>query len=151
MEATQKQLVVELEQQVRATPQKVWNILSSREGMQSWLGPVSWEPQTGGRVLFDVSHDGTRWLMFGEVLAMVENEALAFSWQEFDTGTLIAWPAATRICITITPQDSGCLVRLNHSGFEGLADPAGEHASYVEGWTSRDVMAKLARLCEEQS
>lgn len=149
METMKQPLAVEMERRINARPEKVWTILSSKSGMQSWLGPVSWEAQPGGRVLFDVTHDGTRWLMFGEVLAMVENETLAFSWQEFDTGTLIAWPAPTRVCITIAPLDGGCLVSLNHSGFEGLVDPAGEHASYVTGWTSRDVMATLATLCEE--
>ena len=151
MEATENQLAVQLEKQIRASAAKVWSVISTKAGMQSWLGPVSWDAQPGGRVLFDVTHDGTRWLMFGEILAMEENKELAFSWQEFDTGTLSAWLHPTRIRITLEEQAGGCLVQLRHSGFEKLADPAGEYASYVTGWTSRDVLSALAKLCEEQA
>ena len=151
MEVTPQMLVVELERHIKASPERIWSQISTKEGMQAWLGPVSWDARPGGRVLFDVTHDGTRWLMFGEILSMEEHSTLAFSWQEFDTGSLQAWPRPTRVCITIRAESGGCLVQLNHSGFEGLADPTGEHAAYVTGWTSRDVLAGLAELCEESA
>ena len=143
-------LEVRLEQHIPAPVKKVWRIVSTTEGMQQWLGPKTYEPEVGGRVLFDVRHDGTRWLMFGSVQELVEPTRISFTWQEFDTGTLNCWPAPTLVTISLAEQDGGCLVRLEHSGFDALPNAAAECASYQQGWTSRNVLELLAQLAARQ-
>lgn len=149
MDTMQQGMSVELERHVMAAPQKVWAVISTEEGMKRWLGPQNFEARLGGRVLFDVTHDGTRWLMFGEVLELVEDRQLSFSWQEFDTGTLQAWPQPTTVSVSLHEQAGGCLVKLRHSGFEKLPNAAEELQGYQTGWTSRDVLAGLATLVEQ--
>ncbi|MEZ5336795.1 MAG: SRPBCC domain-containing protein [bacterium] len=149
MDSSRQAMAVELERMIKAPASRIWGIISSEDGMRSWLGPRTFEAQPGGRVLFDVTHDGTRWLMFGNVLELMPLQRIRFSWQEFDTGTLQAWPEPTVISISLTEQESGCMVRLSHSGFEKLPDAARELEGYVTGWTSRDVLAGLAALAEQ--
>lgn len=143
-------LEVRLEQLIPAPVEKVWKIVSTTEGMQKWLGPKTWEPQVGGRVLFDVSHDGTRWLMFGSVQELAEHDRVSFTWQEFDTATLACWPAPTLVTLTLEARDGGCLVRLLHSGFDALPNAEAEHAGYQQGWTSRNVLELLAQQAMQE-
>ncbi len=149
MEMKQEAMSVELERLIMAAPERVWSIISSEAGMKSWLGPQNFEAREGGRVLFDVTHDGTRWLMFGNITALVENAHISFTWQEFDTSTLVAWPHPTTVTVRLSAADGGCRVQLSHSGFEQLPNAAEELQGYVTGWTSRDVLAGLAQLVEQ--
>ncbi|MCB1188280.1 SRPBCC domain-containing protein [bacterium] len=149
MESSMQEMTVELERMVMAPASRVWSILSTEDGMKSWLGPKNFEAREGGRVLFDVTHDGTRWLMFGNVLELSENRRIRFSWQEFDTGTLLAWPHPTIVTVTLEEREGGCNIQLRHSGFEKLPNAAAELEGYVTGWTSRDVLAGLAALVEQ--
>ena len=142
-------LEVRLERRIAASAGKVWQIISTTEGMNRWLGTRTFEAKAGGRVLLDVLHDGTRWLMFGCVRELVNMQRVSFSWQEFNTATLSCWPEPTLVTITIEEQGDGCLVQLVHSGFEALPDSIAEHEGYRQGWTSRDVLADLASKAEQ--
>jgi uncharacterized protein YndB with AHSA1/START domain len=110
-------LCVRLERLIHADPKRVWRTVSSVDGMGRWLGPKTFEPQAGGRVLFDVQHGDTRWLMFGTVERFEPVRALSFTWQEIDTARLTIWPFPTLVTISLVPQDAGTLVVLEHSGF----------------------------------
>ena len=139
-------LRVELERSIAAPAQSIWNLISTSEGMTSWLGSRTFEPWEGGRVLFDVQHDGQRWLMFGKVTEFAATRRLSFSWQEFDCGTLKVWPAPTIVSITLAEEGAATICRLSHTGFAALPNAAHEHSQYVSGWQSRDVLEKLEKL-----
>lgn len=142
-------LEVRLEKRIEAPASKVWKIVSCPEGMGRWLGTKTFEPKVGGRVLFDVLHDGTRWLMFGSVQEMSENRSISFTWQEFDTSTLKCWQVPTLVTLTIDEQDGGCTVRFVHSGFDALPEAKSERDDYEQGWIMRDVLSDLAEMTEQ--
>jgi uncharacterized protein YndB with AHSA1/START domain len=141
-------LVVRLEL-IKASPEKVWDKVSSEAGLREWLGPKTYEPRLGGRILFDVQHGETRWVMWGTVQSFEPARELSFTWQEFDTAKLLAWPAATIVRISLSPQDGGTLVQLEHSGFEKLPDGGEQFKGYSEGWASLNDLDALAQMCEE--
>jgi uncharacterized protein YndB with AHSA1/START domain len=147
-------LMVRLRRLILASPERVWQIISSSEGMQDWLGPRTFEPQLGGRVLFDVLHgqrpDGApqRWLMFGNIVVWELQHELAFTWQELDVAGLTVWPAPTVVSIAIEPANGSTLVTLSHGGFERLPDGLAQFEGYRQGWSSLNDLEALARMCE---
>jgi uncharacterized protein YndB with AHSA1/START domain len=148
-------LLVRLERIIRATPDCVWQEVSSPAGLGAWLGPKTYEPQIGGRILFDVLHgtrpDGAqqRWLMFGSVTVFEPEAELAFTWQEFNVPELTAWPAPTTVSIQLAAVEGGATrVTLTHSGFDRLPKAAEEYAGYAAGWASLNDLEQLAAVCE---
>ena len=142
------EMKVRLERHIKAPASRVWGIISSLEGMQQWLGPKTYEPHPGGRILFDVQHGDKRWIMFGRIERFEPDIALAFGWHEVDTGALTMWPAQTLVTIALAPRDGGTLVTLTHSGFEALPDGSEQRDGYQEGWDSLNDLDALARMCE---
>ena len=143
-------LVVRLKREIRATPECVWEVIGTFEGLLKWLAVRTFEPRIGGRTLFDAEHEGKRWLMFGTVATFDAARELAFTWREVDTQKLTVWPADTLVRVVLTPQENGTLVELIHSGFEALSDAQEQYAGYSDGWASLNDLEELARMCEAQ-
>ncbi len=141
--------IVRLQRLIRASPERVWEQISSEAGLKAWLGPKTYEPKAGGRILFDVQHGETRWVMWGTVQRFEPGQELSFTWQEFNTGTLQAWPAATLVSVQLEQQEGGTLVTLEHSGFEALPNADEEFKGYSEGWASLNDLEELAKMCEQ--
>ncbi|MCC7477398.1 SRPBCC domain-containing protein [bacterium] len=142
-------LVVRLQRLIRAGAERVWEQISSEAGMKAWLGPRTWEARAGGRVLFDVQHGETRWVMWGRVQSFEPGRELSFTWQEFNTEALTAWPQPTLVKVSLEPRDGGTLVTLEHSGFEALPNAKEEYQGYSQGWASLNDLDELARMCEQ--
>ena len=149
MSAKQK-MAVHQEILINAPQEKVWNTVASVEGIKQWLGPSTYEPRQGSKIDFNVSHDGGKYYMFGEVVTFNPPTELAFTWTEQTIGGE-TWPASTLVTITLTPEHDGTRVRLVHSGFENLpADIAEEQfKGYEQGWAIRHVMEGLKELAEQ--
>lgn len=141
-------LEVKLEQEISSGADRIWPYLASFDGMRKWLGPVTFDPVPGGRVLFDVKHDNQRWLMFGEIQELQEPSKICFTWQEFNTVSLECWPVPTLVTIAVEPLGSSCRVSLVHSGFEQLPDSRYNYEQYQEGWTARNVLEHLGGMVE---
>jgi len=151
MTTTQK-LAVELEIEIHVPVEKAWAFLASEEGMKSWLGPKTYQPELGGEVLFDVSYETTKYHMIGEIVAFNPPHRLAFTWLQDEVGGE-RWPVATTVTLTLEPTQNGTLVKLVHSGFEKLPERyrESEFQSYVEGWAVRNVMTALKETLEEKT
>lgn len=136
-------LMVTQEEFIQAAPEKVWQVMTSAEGIRQWLGPSLYEPRQGAPITFDVRHDGKQYRMFGEVVTFDPPRELAFTWTEQEIGDE-PWPVLT---LTLTPEGSGTRVRLVHSGFERLPANIAQAQvdSYVAGWA---VLVELKTLVE---
>jgi len=141
-------LVVELTRKINAPPARVWDVVSSVDGLREWLGPKTYEPREGGRILFDVLHNDQRWVMFGNITAWQPSERLAFTWQEFDINKLACWPHPTVVSIDLTADGDGTMVSLSHRGFDKLPDAEEQYKGYRQGWESLNDLEKLATMCE---
>jgi uncharacterized protein YndB with AHSA1/START domain len=145
---TEQALVVELQRQIAASPEHVWQFAA--EGIKEWLGPQIFEPEIGGRMLIDVLMGAERWIMYGNVTAWDAPRELAFTWNEVDVRKRIVPVADTLLTIMLEPRDGGTLVTLRHSGFEALPDAEVQYRNYKEGWESLNDLEKLAEMCEAQ-
>lgn len=118
----------------RAAPEVVWEAISTPAGYAGWLGdiatfPAGFVPQASGRIAWT-----------GEIVLAVEvhevdqMHRVSFSWAE---GFMSA--AATRVTLTIRPDDLGTQIHLEESGFTFPAeDPEAvlrSLRSLAQGWT----------------
>lgn len=134
---------------ISASPASVWDILASVDGIKKWLGPHTYEPRQGSKIDFNVTHDGGKYYMFGEVVTFNPPHELAFTWTEQPVGGE-PWPTSTLVSVTLTPEQDGTRVRLIHSGFENLpADIAeAQFKSYERGWGMYNGLDDLKALVE---
>jgi len=147
--STSEKMAVRHEIHINATPDKVWGIMASVEGIKKWLGPATYEPRKGSKIDFNVTHEGGKFYMFGEVMTFDPPRELAFTWTAQPVGGE-AWPASTLVTLTLTPDGDGTRVRLTHSGFENLpADIAeDQYKGYVQGWQMYNGLPELKAMVE---
>ena len=149
--ATTEKMFVQQEEFINATPAQVWDMLAGADGIKQWLGPSTYEPRVGGPITFDVSHDGGKYHMFGQVVTFDPPHTLAFTWTEQEIGK-DAWPVATLVTLTLNAENDGTRVRLVHSGFEHLPSEIAQaqFESYTQGWAVRPVLEGLKSLIESK-
>ena len=147
--SAKEKMIVRQEIHINAAPDKVWAVMTSVEGIKKWLGPATYEPRKGSKIDFNVTHEGGKYYMFGEVMTFDPPRELAFTWTEQPVGGE-AWPAATLVTIQLTPEAGGTRVSLIHSGFENLpADIAEDQfKSYGRGWAMSNGLADLKAMVE---
>ncbi len=132
-------------------PETIWKTLTTGELIGRWLMmPTGFEPVQGNRFTFQTTPAGA-WdgVIHCEVLEVVPNERLAFSWQGGHEGnvgygsrldTVVTW--------SLSRLKSGTRLRLVHSGFIAPKnDSAYHHMS--EGW--KEVVQRVGTLSGEQN
>jgi uncharacterized protein YndB with AHSA1/START domain len=103
--------VVEHEVLIEASPETVFQYFTDPSRMVEWMGEeATLDPRPGGicRIVLGPSP------MVGSYVEVVPYERVVFSWgwneKFFDMG-----PGASRVEVTLTPEDEGTRVRLRHS------------------------------------
>jgi uncharacterized protein YndB with AHSA1/START domain len=118
---------IELEIDLPATPEKVWQAIATGPGISSWFVPTEVEERKGGKVVF---HLGPEMDSSGHVTAWEPPYRFAYEepgWSDK------APPLATEIIIEA--RDGGlCRMRLVHSLFTDSDDWDGELESMEAGW-----------------
>jgi uncharacterized protein YndB with AHSA1/START domain len=114
----------------------VWQALTARPHIARWWGEhVRLEPRLGGRFVerqSDLGRDGVRpTVTTGSIIAWDPPNELAMSWSDDN------WTAATELRITLADVDEGCLIVLDHSGWERLPEKrrAALIEAHADGWT----------------
>lgn len=118
----------------RAEPAAVWTAISQPAHLAGWLGdiatfPAGIKPGATGRIAWTGEI-----VLAVEVLAVEPGQRLEFAWAEGFMSD-----AASRVAITLKPDELGTLIHLEESGF---AFPEGDDAqvlralrSLAQGWT----------------
>ncbi|MEQ1786314.1 MAG: SRPBCC domain-containing protein [Acidimicrobiales bacterium] len=112
---------------IDASPETIFPLLTTVEGHLKWEGTeVEIDARPGGiyRVLVAGQFTG-----LGEFVEVVPNERVVFTFGWEMEGNPIT-PGSTRVAITLVPEGSKTLVRLEHSG---LPD-ANAVVQHTEGW-----------------
>jgi uncharacterized protein YndB with AHSA1/START domain len=112
-------------------PEKIWRALTQSTLIEEWLMRNDFEPVTGRKFTFRAD-PSPHWngVTEGEVLAVEPNRRLSYSWNasgsEAQNGlkTIVTW--------TLTPTDSGTLLRMEQSGFRAQDERNYQGANY--GW-----------------
>ena len=109
---------------IAARPEFVYEFLTKPEKMTSWMGiEADVEAKKGGIYRVNVTGED---IASGEFVEVTPHQRLIYSWG-WEGGDLP--PGSSTVEITLTPQNDGTLLRLNHSGL-----PADSVAAHGEGW-----------------
>ena len=106
-----------VERMMRHSPEKIWRALTDREAMGRWLMPNDFRPTLGHRFNFRSAPIPDVWngVTDCEVIEIDPPRKLAYTWnasgEEAVNGlkTVVTW--------TLTPVETGTLVRMEQSGF----------------------------------
>ncbi len=97
-------------------PEKVWKAITNPKALSAWLMETDFQPYVGHQFTFrTASSIGFDGVVHCEVLLVDEPKKLAYTWQggPMKKPTVVTW--------TLTPVAEGTKVKLEHTGFEGLA------------------------------
>jgi uncharacterized protein YndB with AHSA1/START domain len=126
---------------IPAPPSAVWRLLSTPDGLRSWLSPeLDIDLQLGGAYRMP-GGDGESTIS-GVVLELVPEGRLVLSWLEEDAG----WVHPGRLVVTLEPIPSGTRVGLIHDGFAGIGTAGwrGTMEAYERGADKHQVLNRLA-------
>ncbi len=143
-------LQINFQVDIEASPEQVWAILASKEGMSQWFSRnLIFEFEEGGEFRMEVTMDEGHWIFYGEVRRIIPNEELAFTWTQQEVGGE-AWPVSTLVRFQLTKIEGGTRVDLVHSGFEALdkAIAQGEYEDHIQGWQASAPLDDLKKVVE---
>jgi uncharacterized protein YndB with AHSA1/START domain len=120
---------VTIEQPIKASPARVWERISTPEGIARWWAPGNIAAVLGHEFTLDMGAWGN---VACRVIDLVPGEKLAYTFADFE----LHW--------TILPEADGCILRLDHKGFD-LSKPQHRHAfeNMGPGWRTT-VLPRLA-------
>jgi uncharacterized protein YndB with AHSA1/START domain len=134
--ATPRTLVIERE--MPHPPEKIWRALTEGQLLEQWLMKNDFRPVVGHRFSFR-ANPVPNWsgVIECEVLVVEPNSRLSYSWGTLGMETVVAW--------TLTPTQSGTLLRMEQSGFGPDREANYKGAKY--GW--RNFIGNLERVVGE--
>jgi uncharacterized protein YndB with AHSA1/START domain len=125
-------------------PETVWKTLTTSGLIAQWLMPNDFELVIGKRFTFKTKpRDGWDGVVHCEVLEIVANERLVYSWMGGAEGSTKATTLDSLVTWTLTPEPGGTRLQLVHSGFRS---PENDFAfeAMSPGWNR--VMASIDRV-----
>lgn len=133
-------------------PDTIWKTLTTGELMGRWLmmQPTGFAPVKGTRFTYQTTSAGA-WdgVIQCEVLDVIRNERLSYSWQGgHESNVHYGSRLDTIVTFTLTKVDGGTRLRLVHSGF---ATPKNDTAfrNMSDGW--KKVVGRISVLSGEQA
>lgn len=102
-------------------PEDVWVAITDSHALAEWLEPNDQQPVVGHKFQFrcDPGVCGSG-ITECEVLEADPPKRLVWSWVNVPKDDSVAKPAAMTIAWTLTPQDGGTLLVLEHTGAENI-------------------------------
>ncbi|MBL8131788.1 MAG: SRPBCC domain-containing protein [Anaerolineae bacterium] len=110
---------IHIERYYRQPPERVWDALTDPTHLAAWYMPNNFRAEVGHTFTFRTDPaPGFDGLLHCEVVVVERPHKLAYTFRGgwMDRSTLVTW--------TLLPQDGGTLLRLEHTGFTALSDPA---------------------------
>jgi len=124
MQATASQ--IEREVRIEASPEIVFSYFVDPQKIVKWMSRAAEiDARPGGKFLLDYNGFDRA---SGEIIELVPHSRIVFSWGWATLGSQMA-PGTSRLEFTLTADGSGTIVRMVHSGLEGL-----DAQNHAEGW-----------------
>lgn len=125
----------------------VWQYLTTAELIAEWLMKNDFKPVVGHKFNFHtmpMKAFGFDGVVHCEVLELIPNEKLSYSWRGGNNGkinldSVVTW--------TLTPNGTGTTLRLEHRGFKGLKNLMA-YVSMNAGWGSK-IKNRFTQLITE--
>ncbi|MGA7341966.1 MAG: SRPBCC domain-containing protein [Terracidiphilus sp.] len=128
---------VVVEREMPHPPEKIWRALTQGSLIEQWLMSNDFQPVVGHRFSFRATPaQGWNGVIDCEVVAVVPNERLSYSWGTLGMESVVAW--------TLTPTESGTHLRMEHSGFK--PDQVANYKGATYGW--RKFIGNLEHVVE---
>lgn len=130
---------IEREIHIEASPEVVFEVVSSPEHLREWWPdeaefPV--RPGGAGRIGFGKSPQDRAWVQF-TVVEAVPPRLFSFRWTH-EEGESASQDNSMLVVLEIQPAGSGSLLRMTESGFRERgwdeAEVAAEYTAHVTGW-----------------
>ena len=117
---------IEQEIRIEASPETVFAYLVEGDKMPLWMGSeANLDPRPGGLFWMRVNDN---WTARGEFVEVDSPRRVVFTWGWESESAAVA-PGSTTVEITLTAQEGGTLVRLEHRDL-----PEAERAMHSHGW-----------------
>lgn len=117
--------------------ENVWEALTNAEAMSEWLMPCDIKAIVGHQFQFKTkSYPGFDGVVNCEVLAVIENELLSFSWSG---GSL----KDTRVDFKLEANGEQTVLHFEHSGFEGFFNKLIVKRILATGWKTKILVKQL--------
>jgi len=130
---------IEREIQIDASPEVVFDVVSSPEHLREWWPDEAEYPAVAGgagRICFGDPAQGGTWVQF-TVVDAVPPHHFSFRWTHAE-GETAAPGNSFLVVFDLEPAGSGTLLRMTETGFRERgwdeAKVAAEHADHVAGW-----------------
>lgn len=110
---------IHIERFYKQAPERVWDALTDPAQLAAWYMPNDFKAEVGHRFSFRTEPaPGFDGVLHCEVVSVERPHKLVYTFKGgwMDRSTLVTW--------TLLPQDGGTLLRLEHTGFTALSDPA---------------------------
>lgn len=133
---------IHIERFYKQSPERVWRALTDPAQLAAWYMPNDFRAEAGHRFSFRTGPaPGFDGVLHCEVVLVERPHKLAYTFRGgwMDRSTLVTW--------TLLPQDGGTLLRLEHTGFTTLSDPA-IRTILESGWET--FLPRLDALIAEQ-
>ena len=121
-----------IERVFNATAAQLWQAITTKEAMKQWYFDLAeFEPEVGFQFRFDVEHEGNKYIHLCEVIDVVPQQKLAYTWR-YD-----GQPGNSLVTWELIPEGDKTRLRLSHAGldtFPKLPDYAVQN--FTDGWTA---------------
>jgi uncharacterized protein YndB with AHSA1/START domain len=149
---------ITMEREFAATPQELWELWTTREGIEAWWGPEGFavtvrelELVPGGRMLYDMTAVEPGTVAFMERAGMPTTTAATITFQDVVVGQRLAYVHLADFIPGVEPYDVETVIELHPTvhGVRLVLSFAPMHdATWTDrataGWTSE--LGKLERL-----
>lgn len=106
---------------------EVWDYLTRPELLEQWLMKTDFQLRIGHKFSFN-NKSGKA--VYCEVLEIVPNKFLSYSWKVKDSGNVIT--VDSKVLWTLSEKDGGTELHLKHTGFM-LSD---DYLAHTTGWVN---------------
>jgi uncharacterized protein YndB with AHSA1/START domain len=131
---------VVIEKTFAHAPEKLWRALTEPALLTQWLLSNNFLPEIGREFQFrNEPVGGWDGVVDCKVLALDPLQRLVYSWNAFGQKSTVEF--------TLTPNEGGTRLRMEHSGFRANQEAAYQGAQY--GW--RRFLGNLERLLDEEA
>lgn len=122
---------------------EIWKALTEKDAVSEWLMPCDIEPIIGHKFQFkSKSFPGFDGTINCEVLEVIENELLSFSWRG---GPL----KHTIVSFRLEENNGKTLLNFEHSGFQGLLNRMIVQKLLSNGWKTKILPVLLKKYLEK--
>lgn len=118
-----------IEQEFNTPLELVWRAITEKSLMKKWYFDISdFKPEVGCKFNFEGGEENKRYIHLCEVLEVVPNKKLKYSWK-YEGYTGLSF-----VTFEISSIGKKTKIKLTHEGLETFTNPDFKRDNFVDGW-----------------